>query len=99
MQFTGEYSLYLSKYWRQEARSGRYKEPLVMANLLAASMISIDKANLTSRFAPRVEAVLHKLYEQAILGAVPTCLSCVNRSKAQRGKDWLAAYWSILPPE
>jgi hypothetical protein len=91
-------ALYLSEYWRQEARSGRYKEPLLMANLLTASMISVDKANLTSRFAPRIEAALQKLYAQGILEAVPTCLSCVDKSKAQWGNDWLAAYWSILPP-
>ncbi len=90
-------ALYLSEYWRQEARSGRYKEPLLMANLLTASMIPVDKANLTSRFAPRVEAALQKLYAQGVLGAIPTCLSCVDRSKAQWGNDWLAAYWSILP--
>ncbi len=91
-------ALYLSEYWRQEARSGRYKNPLLMTNLLTASMISIDKANLTSRFAPRVEAALQKLYTQGILATAPTCLSCVDRTKAQWGNDWLASYWSILPP-
>lgn len=91
--------LYLSEQWRQQARSGQYKEPLVMADLLAASMISVDKANLTSRFAPRVEAALQKLYAQGILGAAPVCLSCVDRTKAQWGKDWLAAYWSIVPAQ
>jgi len=91
--------LYLSEQWRQQARSGQYKEPLVMADLLAASMISVDKANLTSRFAPRVEAALQKLYAQGILGAAPMCLSCVDRTKAQWGKDWLAAYWSIVPAQ
>jgi hypothetical protein len=91
-------ALYLSEHWRQQARSGQYKEPIVMENLLSASMISVDKANLTSRFAPRVEAALQKLYEQGILGAAPICLSCVDRTMAQWGKDWLAAYWSIVPP-
>ncbi len=90
-------ALYLSEHWRQQARSGQYREPLVMADLLAASMISVDKANLTSRFAPRVEAALQKLYAQGILGAAPMCLSCVDRTKVQWGKDWLAAYWSIVP--
>jgi hypothetical protein len=92
-------ALYLSEHWRQQARSGQYKEPLVMADLLSASMISVDKANLTSRFAPRVEASLQKLYVQGILGAAPICLSCVDKTQAQWGKDWLAAYWSIVPAQ
>ena len=91
-------ALYLSEHWRQQARGGQYKEPLVMEDLLSASMISVDKANLTSRFVPRVEAALQKLHERGILGAAPICLSCVDRTKAQWGKDWLAAYWRIVPP-
>jgi hypothetical protein len=92
-------ALYLSEQWRQQARSSQYKEPLVMADLLSASMISVDKANLTSRFAPRVEAALQKLYAQGILGAAPVCLTCVDRTQVQWGKDWLAARWSIVPPQ
>ncbi len=92
-------ALYLSEHWRQKARSGYYKEPIVMENLLSASMIPVDKANLTSRFVPRVEAALQKLYEQGLLAAAPICLSCVDKTKAQWGNDWLAAYWSIVPAD
>jgi hypothetical protein len=86
------------EHWRHFAHGQKYKEPLLMADLLAASMIPIDKANLTSRFAPRVEAALQKLYEQGILGEMPICLSPVDRTKAHWGTDWLAAYWRIVPP-
>jgi hypothetical protein len=92
-------ALYLVEQWRLQARTGGYKEPILMSQLLSASMISVDKANLTSRFAPRIEAALQKLYTQGVLGEVPLCLSCVDKTKAQWGKDWLASYWSIQPPQ
>ncbi len=91
-------ALYLVEYWRHFARGQKYNEPLLMADLLAASMIPIDKANLTSRFAPRIEAALQKLYEQGILGEAPVCLSLVDKVKAHWGTEWLAAYWRIVPP-
>jgi hypothetical protein len=92
-------ALYLVEHWRHFARGQKYNEPLLMADLLAASMIPIDKANLTSRFAPRVEAALQKLYDQGILGDAPVCLSSVDKTKAHWGADWLAAYWRIVPPQ
>lgn len=91
-------ALYLVEHWRYLARGQKYQMPLVMADLLAASMIPVDKANLTSRFAPRVEAALQKLYEQGIVGEQPVCLTPVDRTKAHWGADWLAASWCITPP-
>ncbi|HLZ55392.1 MAG TPA: hypothetical protein VKR06_00480 [Ktedonosporobacter sp.] len=92
-------AFYLVEHWRQEARSGAYQEPLLMARLLAASMISVDKANLTSRFAPRVEGALQKLYTQHILGEPPVNLSGIDRTKAHWGQDWLASSWRLVPPQ
>lgn len=91
-------ALYLVEHWRYLARGQKYQTPLVMADLLAASMIPVDKANLTSRFAPRVEAALQKLYEQGIIGEQPVCMTPVDRTKAHWGADWLAASWCITPP-
>jgi hypothetical protein len=91
-------ALYLVEHWRFLARGQKYQTPFVMADLLAASMIPVDKTNLTSRFAPRVEAALQKLYEQGIVGEQPACLTPVDRTKAHWGADWLAASWCIVPP-
>lgn len=92
-------ALYLVEHWRSLARGQKYQKPLVMADLLAASVIPVDKTNLTSRFAPRVEAALQKLYEQGIVGEQPVCLTPVDRTKAHWGADWLAASWCIIPPQ
>lgn len=92
-------ALFLTEHWRQHSRTGNYRQPMTMADLLSASMIPVDKANLTARFAPRIEAALAKLHALDILGNAATCLTPIDKNKAQWGKDWLAAYWSILPPE
>lgn len=92
-------ALYLTEHWRLQARRGLASEPTVMSDLLAASMVPIDRANLTSRFAPRVEAALLKLHQQGILGMVPLCLSPIDKTQAQWSKDWLAARWLIVPPQ
>ncbi|GER90519.1 hypothetical protein KDW_46810 [Dictyobacter vulcani] len=92
-------AFYLVEHWRQLARSGDYQHPLQMAQLLSASMISVDKANLTSRFVPRIEAALHKLYAQNILGQPAICLSQLDTNKAHWGNEWLASYWRLLPPD
>ncbi len=90
-------ALYLTEHWRQHMRSGRYTEPITMQELLAASMIPIDRSNLTTRFAPRVEAALRRLCSRSIVGeACP--LTPVDTTKAQWGKDWLMTQWKILPP-
>jgi hypothetical protein len=92
-------AMYLSEYWRQTSRMGQYKEAHVLSDLLRASMIEIDKANLTSRFAPRIEGALQALYERGIVGQSPYCLTPVDKEKAQWGNSWLASYWCIQPPQ
>jgi len=73
-----------------------YRVPIAMRDLLAASMIEIDKINLTSRFVERIEAALNKLFERHILAAQPVCLSSINKS-GYWGRDWLASLWQLLP--
>ncbi|WP_126630465.1 hypothetical protein [Dictyobacter alpinus] len=91
-------AFYLVEHWRQQARSGDYQRPIHMAQLLTSSMISVDKANLTTRFVPRIEAALQKLHAQHILGDPPICLSHIATNKAQWGNEWLASYWHLVPP-
>ena len=90
-------ALYLTEYWRQQARTGDFDEPIVMEDLLSASMVAVDKANFTSRFIPRVEAALQKLKTQGIIqDAWP--LRQVDRMKPHWGREWLATRWRITPP-
>jgi hypothetical protein len=91
-------ALYLTEHWRLHFRTGRYAEPINMQDLLVASMIPIDRINLTSRFAPRVEAALQKLYEKGIVGSA-TQLTTIDRTQNRWGKEWLNACWRILPPD
>ncbi len=90
-------ALYLTEYWRQHARTGDYNRPLMMRDLLVASMVSIDEGHLTTRFAPRVEAALRKLVDQGVVGECRP-LSEPDTSKAHWGKEWLEVHWCILPP-
>ena|SRR2546428_5931482 len=68
-----------------------------MADLLASSMIGVDKANLTARFAPRIEQALETLWQQAILGGPARCTTPTTAA-SRWGKAWLASQWIILPP-
>jgi hypothetical protein len=90
-------AFYLTEYWRQHAHAGEAQKPFYMASLLSASMIPIEKANLTSRFAPRVETALQKLYTIGLLGEPPCTFSVIDRTKAHWGKDWLASAWQLVP--
>lgn len=90
-------ALYLTEYWRQHARTGDYERPIVMHDLLTASMVPIDESHLTSRFAPRVEAALKKLVADGIIGEARQ-LTVIDMHQAQWGRDWLEAQWRILPP-
>ncbi len=90
-------ALYLTEYWRQHARAGTFQHPILMRDLLVASMVAIDERHLTTRFAPRVEAALQRLTEQGIVGTA-RIQSYLDRNQPQWGKDWLAASWSITPP-
>jgi hypothetical protein len=91
-------ALYLTEHWRLHFKTGRYADPISMQELLAASMVPIDRANLTSRFIPRVEAALQKLCEQNILGSAEQ-LTAVDHTQHRWGKEWLNAHWRILPPD
>ena len=90
-------ALYLTERWREQARAGDFSTPLVMAELLSASMIAVDERHLTVRFAPGIEKALDQLEAMGIIGK-HLCLSPIDRTQARWGKEWLAARWEILPP-
>jgi hypothetical protein len=90
--------LYLTERWRETAKDGTFNQSISMADLLAASIIPIDKHNLTSRFAPRIENALDTLWEKRILGAAPICIDEVNKDRGHWGKSWLTARWVLVPP-
>jgi hypothetical protein len=90
-------ALYLTERWREQARQGDFSSPIVMAELLAASMIAVDERHLTVRFAPRITEALDQLEEMGIIGK-HLCLSAIDQTQARWGKDWLASRWEILPP-
>lgn len=92
--------LYLVEHWRRYACGGdEIRTSFCMADLLAASMIPIEKANLTSRFAPRVEAALQKLYDIGVLGEPPLKLTGIDTTRAYWGKAWLTSSWRLVPPQ
>ncbi len=90
-------ALYLSERWREQARTGSFSTPITMTELLAASMIQVDKRHLTAEIAPRIEAALDHLIAIGVIGKY-LCLTPVDKGQARWGKDWLAASWEILPP-
>lgn len=90
---------YLVEHWRRHAHTSDDNRPFCMVRLLSASMIPIDKANLTSRFIPRVEAALHTLHTIGLLGEPPRNLSGVDITKAHWGKEWLASSWQLVPAQ
>lgn len=92
-------AFYLTEYWRRHTHTGALHSSFCMASLLSASLIPIEKANLTSRFVPRVEAALQKLYKIHLLGEPPRNLSEIDRTKAHWGKDWLASSWQLVPAQ
>ncbi len=91
-------ALFLTERWREQGKRKGNDGPIVMADLLAASMIRVDKANLTTRFVPRIEKALHNLWEKKIIGAEPICLTPDIKKSRNWGKDWLASKWVIVPP-
>jgi len=90
-------ALYLTERWREQASQGIFSTPIIMADLLAASMIEVDERHLTSRFAPKIEEALHTLENMNIIGRQNKVVG-VDTTQARWGKDWLAAQWEILPP-
>ncbi len=91
-------ALYLTERWREQARKQAYGEPLAMQDLLAASVIPIDKKH-AYRFIPRIEDALHQLFVRGILGAEARCLTPLDRTQPRWTKAWLASQWVLLPPE
>lgn len=90
-------ALYLTERWREQARTGAFSMPITMSDLLAGSVIEIDRRHLTTEMAPRIEAALVRLEEINVIGK-QLCLSPVDKTRARWGKEWLAARWEILPP-
>jgi hypothetical protein len=62
-------ALYLVERWSQLSLYNRYDDPIMMGDLLKASIIDIDKSNST-RFISRVRAGITTLMEHNILGEV-----------------------------
>lgn len=89
-------ALFLTEHWQMHLAAGLNVVPLRMEELLTASMISIDRANLTLRFAPRVEAAIQKLVEQGIVGQARPQEPLLKQG--YWGKAWLAMTWEITPP-
>ncbi len=97
-QYELRLALYLTERWRQLAREGNFDKEISMADLLASSMIRVDKANLTYRFVPRIQKALDALWERGIIGAPARCTTPVDTSQSRWGNAWLASQWVILPP-
>ncbi|GAC1378198.1 MAG: hypothetical protein NVS2B12_37580 [Ktedonobacteraceae bacterium] len=90
-------ALYMTERWREQAKQGDFSTPIMMSELLAASMVEVDERHMTSRFIPRIEAALEKLEEMGIIGK-QLCLTNVDRNQSRWSRDWLASRWEILPP-
>ena len=90
-------ALYLVEQWRQQAHEGYETAPLVMNDLLTASMIPLDKINMT-RFANRIEDALDNLWKRGIIQQ-PVLLTPIDKGKARWGNDWLMAQWRIPAPQ
>lgn len=90
-------ALYLTERWREQAPEGNFSTPIVMTDLLAASMIAVDERHLTARFIPRIEDSLAQLASMEIIGR-QVCLTEIDKTQARWGKEWLASQWEILPP-
>lgn len=90
-------ALYLTERWREQAQEGNFSAPIIMSDLLAASMIAVDDRHLTVRFIPRIKAALGQLEVMGVIGK-QVCLTPIDTSQARWGKEWLASRWEILPP-
>ncbi len=60
-------ALYLTERWREQAKQGNFSDPIALADLLAASMIEVDRRHLTE-FGPAIERALFKLQQMGIVG-------------------------------
>jgi len=73
-----------------------FGESIRMGDLLELSVIDIDYANLTSRFAPAIDAALQKLFEQKILAEPVRYLTHLNKEH-NWGSAWLNTHVILLP--
>lgn len=89
-------ALFLVEHWQMHLAAGLAMVPLRMEDLLTSSMIPIDRANLTLRFAPRIEAAIQKLVVQGIIGQARPQQPLLKQGRW--GKAWLAMIWEITPP-
>jgi hypothetical protein len=89
--------LYLVERWRKLANSSAYDAPIRMQDLLQESVITVERANLTNRFVPRIERALDQLHQKGIVGLYG-CLTPIEREKRNWGEAWLSSEWYIRPP-
>ena len=72
-----------------------FQEMIRIRDLLELSVIDVDHANLTTRFAPAIESAFQKLFEQKIL-AEPVNLPSLNKEH-NWGSAWLNTHVLLLP--
>jgi hypothetical protein len=89
--------LCLSKWWRDQAKSGSFQTQFKISDLLVGSLIEVDEENLT-RFAGRIEKAFQTLLEKNIIRQVQL-LTPIDREKFRWGADWLKTTWDIQPPD
>jgi hypothetical protein len=88
-------ALYLVERWSQLSILGNYDDPIMMGDLLRASIISIDSSN-ASRFATRVNTAIKTLMEHNILGEVREYLPS-SEKKSTVMERFLSTYVSLPP--
>jgi hypothetical protein len=91
-------ALYVTEQWKFNPQTGHYMDPTPMHVLLTASMIPVDRSNLTARFIPRVEEAIRTLCTMGIVNHVYP-LETPDRSQTRWGKEWLLARWIFVPRE
>ncbi len=76
-----------------------FRAPISMQSLLDLSKIEVDRPNLTTRFAPRIEQALQKLSDAHILGAPAQRVEGqeTNETRHSWSQRWLQTQWVLLP--
>ncbi len=76
-----------------------FRDPISMQALLDLSKIEVDRPNLTTRFAPRIEQALQKLYDAHILGAPAQRIEGQETTETRQSwsQRWLQTQWVLLP--
>lgn len=89
-------ALYLAEHWQQHLAADLDVMPIAMEDLLRLSLIHIDRPNLTTRFAGRVESAIASLVQEGIVGVALPQYEIVR--EGYWGKAWLRVPWEIYPP-